>query len=56
MVSTHTTFASSGFLAVGTAKTLVYVAPDDNEEALHHSIVDACQNIRNYPGIFESIR
>jgi hypothetical protein len=27
-------------------------APVDNEEALHRRIVDACQTIRNYPGIF----
>jgi hypothetical protein len=31
----------------------VYAASVDNEEALHHRIVDACQTIRNYPGIFE---
>jgi hypothetical protein len=30
--------------------------PVDNEEALHHRIVDACQTIRNYPGIFEWTR
>jgi hypothetical protein len=29
---------------------LVYAAPVDNEEALHHRIVDACQTICNYPG------
>jgi hypothetical protein len=32
-------------------KTLVYAAPVDNEEALHHRTVDACQTIRNCPGI-----
>jgi hypothetical protein len=32
--------------------TFVYAAPVDNEEALHHRIVDACQTIRNCPGIF----
>jgi hypothetical protein len=36
-------------------KPLVYAAPVDNEEALHHSIVDACQTTYNYPGIFERI-
>jgi hypothetical protein len=30
-------------------KTPVYAAPVDNEEALHHCIVDACQTICNYP-------
>jgi hypothetical protein len=40
----------------GHLKTLVYAAPVDNEEALHHRTVDACQNIRNYPGIFERMR
>jgi hypothetical protein len=33
--------------------TPVYVAPVDNQEALHHRIVDVCQTIRNYPDIFE---
>jgi hypothetical protein len=33
--------------------TLVYAAPVDNEVTLHHRIVDACQTIRSYPGIFE---
>jgi hypothetical protein len=37
-------------------KSLVYAAPVDNEETLHHHIVDACQTIRNYPGIFERMR
>jgi hypothetical protein len=37
-------------------KTLVYAAPVDNEKTLHHHIVDACQTIRNYPGIFERMR
>jgi hypothetical protein len=27
-------------------------APADNEGALHHRTVDACQTVRNYPGIF----
>jgi hypothetical protein len=33
----------------------VYAAPVDNEEALHHHIVDACQTIHNYPGTSERI-
>jgi hypothetical protein len=37
-------------------KTLVYAAPVDNKEALHHRIVDACQTIRNYSDIFERMR
>jgi hypothetical protein len=36
----------------GHLNTPVYAAPVDNEEALHHRIVDACQTIRNCPGIF----
>jgi hypothetical protein len=35
--------------------TLVYAAPVDNEEALHR-IVDACQTVRNFPGIFARMR
>jgi hypothetical protein len=34
----------------GHLKTLVHAAPVDNEEALHHRTVEACQTIRNYPG------
>jgi hypothetical protein len=37
----------------GHLKALVYAAPVDNEDALHHRTVDACQTIRNYPGNFE---
>jgi hypothetical protein len=33
-------------------KALVYAAPVDNEGALHHSTVDACQTIRNYHRTF----
>jgi hypothetical protein len=47
-------FDSSGFLPVGTPKSTVYAAPVDNEEA--HRIVDVCQTIRNYSGIFERMR
>jgi hypothetical protein len=53
MASALARFESSGFLPVGTPKTLVYAAPVDNEEALHHRIVDACQTIHKYPSIFE---
>jgi hypothetical protein len=53
MAPTLTRLQSSEFLPVGTPKTLVYAAPVDNEEALHHHIVDACRTIRNCPGIFE---
>jgi hypothetical protein len=41
------------FYLWGHLKPLVYSAPVDNEEALRHCIVDACQAIRNCPGIFE---
>jgi hypothetical protein len=44
------------FYLWGHLKTLVYAAPVDNEEALHHRIVDVCQAIRNHPGIFERMR
>jgi hypothetical protein len=37
-------------------KTFSYAAPVDNEEALHHRIVDACHTIRNYSDIFERMR
>jgi hypothetical protein len=40
----------------GHVKALVCAAPVDNEEALHHRIVDACQTIRNYRGVFERMR
>jgi hypothetical protein len=43
---------SPDFYLCGHIKPLVYTAPVDNEETLHHRIVDACQTIRNYPGIF----
>jgi hypothetical protein len=52
MASTLARFESSGCLRVGTPKTAVYAAPVVNEGALHHRSVDACQTIRNYPGIF----
>jgi hypothetical protein len=34
----------------------MYATPVDNEEELHLRIVDACQTIRNYPGISERMR
>jgi hypothetical protein len=40
----------------GHLKILVYAAPVDNEDALYHCIVDACQSIRNYPDIFQRMR
>jgi hypothetical protein len=48
--------SSSGFLPVSTPKTLVYAAPVDIEDALHHRAVDACKTIRNCPAIFERMR
>jgi hypothetical protein len=53
MASTLARIESSGFLPVGTLKTLVYAAPVDNEKTLHHRNVDACHIIRNCPGVFE---
>jgi hypothetical protein len=53
MASTLTRFESYGFYLWRHLKPFVYVAPVDNEEALHHHTVDACQTIRNYPCIFE---
>jgi hypothetical protein len=41
------------FYLWGHLNTLVYAAPVDNEGALPHRTVDACQTIRNYPGVFE---
>jgi hypothetical protein len=49
-------FESSGFLPVGTPKTLVYVAPVHNEKALHQRVANACQTIRNYPDSFERMQ
>jgi hypothetical protein len=53
MASTLARFESSGFFLWGHLKSLAYAAPIDNEEALHHRLVDACQTIRNYRSIFE---
>jgi hypothetical protein len=44
------------FYLWGHLKTIAYAAPVDKEEALHNHIVDACQIIRNFPGIFERMR
>jgi hypothetical protein len=44
------------FCLWGHLKILVYAAPVDNEEALHNRILDACQTVHNYPGIFEGMR
>jgi hypothetical protein len=44
------------FYLWGHIKPLVYAAPVDDEEALHHRIVDVCQTIRNCPSIFEQMR
>jgi hypothetical protein len=56
MASTLARFKSSGLLPVGHLKAVVYAARVDNEEALHHRIVDACQTVRTYPSIFERTR
>jgi hypothetical protein len=56
MASTLAGFESSGFLPVGTYKTLVHAATVDNEEALHNRTVEACQTTRNYPAIFEQMQ
>jgi hypothetical protein len=37
-------------------KALVYAAPVDNEEALYHHTVGACQTIGNCSDIFERMR
>jgi hypothetical protein len=44
------------FYLLGHLNTFMYAPPDNNEETLHHRIVNACQTIRNYPGIFERRR
>jgi hypothetical protein len=55
MASTLARFESSGCLHVGVPKSPLSAAPADNEETLHHRIVDACQTIRNCPGILERV-
>jgi hypothetical protein len=44
------------FCLWGHLKTRVYAGPVDNEEALHHRIMDACRTIRNCPSTFERMR
>jgi hypothetical protein len=39
----------------GHLKTLMYAAHIDNEEALHHHIVDTCRTIHSYPSISEQM-
>ena len=34
----------------------MYLAPIENEEALHERMFDACQTIRNRPETFERVR
>jgi hypothetical protein len=53
MASTLARLELSRFLPAGTPKTPVYAAPADNEEALHHRIVNACQTTCSYPSISE---
>jgi hypothetical protein len=36
--------------------SMIYAALLDNKEALQHRIENACQTIRNYPGVFERMR
>jgi hypothetical protein len=56
MVSTLASLNPLDVCLWGHLKTLMYAAPVDNEDSLHHGIVDVCQTIRNYPGIFERLR
>jgi hypothetical protein len=56
MASTLARFESSGVYLWRYLETLMYIAPVDNEEALHHHIVDACQTIHNYPSISEQMQ
>jgi hypothetical protein len=34
-------------------QSLMYSAPADNKEALHHRVMVACQTNSNYPAIYE---
>jgi hypothetical protein len=52
MASTLARFQSSGFLPVGTPKIPCLRSFCRQEEALHHSIVDARQSISNNRGFF----
>jgi hypothetical protein len=40
----------------GHLNALVYTAPVDNGEILHHHTVDGCQTIHNCPGVFARMR
>jgi hypothetical protein len=44
------------FYLWGHLNILVYAPPVENQEALHHRIVDAYQTMHNYPGNFERMR
>jgi hypothetical protein len=52
MPSTLVRLEFSGFLPEGTPKPLLYAAPVDNEDTLHHRTVNACQTIRSHHGVF----
>jgi hypothetical protein len=56
MASMLARFESSRCLLVGIPINLVYAAPVNSEETLHHCTVDACQTVCNYPGIFERMQ
>jgi hypothetical protein len=56
MASTFPSFESSGFFLWRQLKSPAYAAHIDNEEAPHYRIMDACQIIHNYRGIFEQMR
>jgi hypothetical protein len=52
----HAKFEFSRFLSGEHLNSFVYAALVGNEEALHYRIVDACQTISNYPGIFAHVQ
>jgi hypothetical protein len=54
-LGTSSTYKKMEFYLCGHLKPLAYAASVNNEEALHHCIVDACQTIRNCSDIFERI-
>jgi hypothetical protein len=43
------------FYLWGHLKTLAYADPVDNKQTLHRRTMDACQTIRNYPGVSEQM-
>jgi hypothetical protein len=55
MASTFSRFESSGFSPMGTPRDSCVCSPVDSEEALQHRLVDACQTIRNHPGVFQQM-